>query len=139
MTTKVNVLYNSLKEAFIKVTTDGSGSATLTLESLCYRNGEKFLEAFPLDTKKFDVSIRTVQWAGKNGACITLKRGDETVYTLMPECGGAMQFTGEMGYNDCTGATNDFEFSAEGGAPMQIWMILRKMNYKSLHHDARDE
>lgn len=145
MATKVNVLYNSLKEAFIKVTTDGSGSATLTLESLCYRpstkdvEGEKFLEAFPEENKKFDVSIRTIQWAGKNGACITLKRGDETVYSLMPECGGAMQFTGEMGYNDNSGATSDFEFTAEGGAPMQIWMILRKMNYKSLHRDARDE
>lgn len=138
MTVKVNVLYNSLKEAFIKVTSDGSGSATLKLADLCQRNGETFLETFG-DNKPFTVSIRSVQWSGANGAMTTLTRGGETVLTLMPECGGAMQFTGEMGYNDNVGETSDLEFTASGNAQMQVWIVLRKYNYKSLHRDARDE
>lgn len=139
MAVKVNVLYNSLKEAFIKVTSDGSGSATLKLADLCKRNGETFLEAFSGDKKPFEVSIRSLQWSGVNGSLVTLKRGGEVIWTLMPECGGAMQFTGEMGYNDNVNANDDFEFTAEGGTPMQIWVVLRKYNYKSLHRDARDE
>jgi hypothetical protein len=137
MTVKVNVLYNSLKEAFVKVVSDGSGSATLKLADLCQRNGETFLESFG-DTKPFTVSIRSVQWSGANGSMMTLTRGGETVLTLMPECGGAMQFTGEMGYNDNSGETSDFEFAGSGSTPMQVWLVLRKYNYKSLDRDARD-
>lgn len=117
--------------AFAKILSDGSGTAKLTLPELAYKPGAEKPFQVPFEKKPFMVTIKGVEWSGEAGGITRIKRGGERIMTLESSPQGLLQFDGQQFCAESCNAADDFEFEF-GGAPMEVWLTLRKENYRSI-------
>ena len=117
--------------AFVKVISDGSGSETLEISKLAYKPKTEKPFQVPYEKKPFAVTIKGVEWSGETGGLMRIKRGGERIMTLESSPQGLLQFDGQQFCAESQNMTDDFEFEF-GGAPMEAWLTLRKMNYRSI-------